>query len=66
MKTNVIISSCFKDLDPFESMQLHGGGFAYDVGRLIRFIGPGSQASSFPMALFDAIYNEAANQAANS
>jgi hypothetical protein len=60
-------TSDFTELNPEECMALSGGGFAYDVGRIIRWLALGG-ASATPYgvasATADWIVNDTANEAA--
>jgi hypothetical protein len=55
MKNHNLQTDAFRELTEEEKYSLNGGGFAYDVGRLIRFIikaGPYGQFT--PAAIIDA------------
>lgn len=55
MKKKENLPAHFRDLSPDEILNCNGGGFAYDVGRLIRFAiisGPNGQWT--PAAILDA------------
>jgi hypothetical protein len=52
----------FKPMDEGQLVQTSGGGFAYDLGRIIRFIGiSGGTAIGTTMAVTDWIINDAIN-----
>jgi hypothetical protein len=58
MKKNDLQPEHFRDLTEGENYSCTGGGFAYDVGRLIRFViiaGPSGQWA--PAAVLDAVCN---------
>ncbi len=58
MKKKALQVEHFRDLDDREVFHYTGGSFAFDVGRLIRFVilaGPSGQWT--PIAMADAIYN---------
>ena len=61
MKTTTIIPDGFRELSMEVSSEIHGGGFAYDVGRFLRFGGLALSPITAPMAIIDAIFNEAVN-----
>jgi len=53
----------FKLMDDGQLVQTSGGGFAYDLGRIIRFIGisGGGSVIGTTMAVTDWIINDAIN-----
>jgi len=57
----------FNTMDESALSLTRGGGFAYDVGRVLRFIGisGGMHPIGIPQAIADWMGNEAANQAEN-
>jgi len=60
MKKSDFTEQHFQDLSTEEKFNYSGGGFAYDVGRLLRFLaiaGPWGQFT--PMAVTDAVLNAA-------
>ena len=59
MKKTDSIPDNFRELSPREKYTYTGGGFAYDVGRFIRFViiaGPNGQFT--PAAIIDAAANQ--------
>ena len=46
-------------------MEVNGGGFAYDVGRFIRYIALGGGLAAFVDYAYNDAVNEAVNQADN-
>jgi hypothetical protein len=58
MKMKDLQTKHFRDLTAPEMCSCNGGSFAYDVGRLIRFvILAGPQGQFTPMAFTDAVLN---------
>lgn len=56
----------FTDIGPRELMETSGGGFAYDIGRVIRFIGLyGGNPMALPWAVTDWQINAALNDLEN-
>ena len=55
----------FKTLDESMLMATRGGGFAYDVGRVLRFIAFSRGTLGTSYAVNDWIVNEAINEAEN-
>lgn len=58
MNKNEFHGNCFRDMTLKESQSCCGGSFAFDVGRLIRFVtisGPAGQWA--PAAMLDALVN---------
>lgn len=56
----------FSTLDADQLMEINGGGFAYDLGRILRFIGlSGGSGSMIYQALVDWYVTDAINDAAN-
>jgi len=55
MNKNDYHSQNFRELTVDEAIICNGGSFAYDVGRLIRFVGISGPSGLFtPMAIMDA------------
>jgi hypothetical protein len=60
MGTPELTVQSFRELSPEEQLAFNGGGFAYDAGRVLRFIiiaGPRGQFT--PMAVTDWMLNTA-------
>lgn len=56
----------FSTMDAERMKQVNGGGFAYDVGRVIRFIGLSGTGYNTWYAIIDWEINKAINEAENS
>jgi len=52
----------FSTMDAEQMKQVNGGGFAYDVGRTIRFICLARNPFTLPMAITEWIINDTINQ----
>jgi len=60
-------TEAFSTINAEHLREINGGGFAYDIGRIIRFIGlSGGSGMYAHHAVIDWIINDAANDAANS
>ncbi|MCK4745822.1 MAG: hypothetical protein KAT15_02255 [Bacteroidales bacterium] len=60
MKKTDFMSQDFRELTAEENFKCTGGGFAYDVGRFLRFVGIAGPFGQFtPSALADAILVQA-------
>lgn len=62
MKNNEISEQNFRELTISECYQSSGGGFAYDVGRLLRFVTISHGVTGVPGAVLDAVANSIMNQ----
>jgi len=49
-------------MDAEQLQEVNGGGFAFDLGRLIRFIGLSGGGHNTTFAIMDWIINDAANE----
>ena len=57
----------FSAISAEQLREINGGGFAYDLGRIIRFFGMSGGSGAFATnAIIDWIITDAANNAANS
>jgi hypothetical protein len=56
----------FNQMDPARLKQLNGGGFAYDVGRGLRFLVMCGGGFTVTNAVIDWIINDVANDAVNN
>jgi hypothetical protein len=65
MKKSLMIPDGFNELSIESSSELYGGGFAYDVGRFLRFGGLATSPITAPMAILDAITNKVVNDYQN-
>ena len=55
----------FSTMDAEQLRMVNGGGFAYDVGRLIRFFVKSGGGALFTEAYMDWVTNELINEAIN-
>ena len=64
---NMKTTEGFSAINAEQLREVNGGGFAYDIGRIIRFIGlSGGSGMYATHAIMDWIINDAANKAVNS
>lgn len=60
-------TEAFSTINAEHLREINGGGFAYDIGRIIRFIGLSGGSGMYTYnAVIDWIINDAANKAVNS
>ena len=59
-------TTLFSTMDAEQLREVNGGGFAFDLGRVIRFIGLTGGGANTTYAIIDWIINDAANEAGGS
>ena len=55
-------TTLFSTMDAEQLREVNGGGFAFDLGRVIRFIGLTGGGHNATYAIIDWIINDAANE----
>ena len=55
-------ATLFSTMDAEQLREVNGGGFAFDLGRVIRFIGFAGGGSNTTYAILDWIVNDAVNE----